>query len=183
MRTRMVRTMGIPLLAGSMALSPLVMAVQGLYSMDELLDAEVYDNAGEEVGEVENVLLGDDMSVHSLVIRTGDILGLGGRDVVAERGSFTVRPEQDDADDDDGEFDDVDYDVHMEGDQNSVKDLPEYDESWWNQTREGLQQAWENTKDTSENAWENTKEATSSAWQNVQEGAEELGDNAEDATN
>ena len=41
---------------------------------DELLDADVYDSNGEEIGEVEDILLGNDMSVHSLVIKPGDVL-------------------------------------------------------------------------------------------------------------
>ncbi|MCK7550748.1 PRC-barrel domain-containing protein [Marinobacter goseongensis] len=172
MRTPMIKAMTASLLAGSLALSTSAHAVEGLYSADELLDADVYDSSGKEIGEVEDILLGDDMAIHSLVIKTGDVLGLGGRDVVAERGSFTVRLEADD----DGikRFDDLDYQIHMEADSNAVKNLPEYDESWWNQTRSGLRQAWENTKKTSESAWENTKEATSSTWQNFKDGARDM---------
>ena len=163
-RTRLVRAMGISLIAGSMAFGLSAQAAQGLYSADELMDADVYDSNGEEIGEVEDILMSDDMSVHSLVIKTGDVLGLGGRDVVAERGSFTVRMEQDDKDDDD--FDDQDYEVHMEATQDEIK---------------GLRQAWENTKETSRSAWEDTKQATSSAWHNVKEGADKMSDRAEDA--
>lgn len=175
MRTRLIRAMGLSLVAGSMAVSLSAQAAQGLYSADDLMDAEVYDSSGEEVGEVENILMDDNMSVHSLVIRTGDVLGMGGRDVVAERGTFTLRME-----DDGDEFDDQDYQVHMEADQDGVKELPEYDESWWNQTSDSLSQAWENTKETSSSAWEDTKQATSSAWQNVKQGAERMTDGAED---
>ncbi|MFC4257794.1 PRC-barrel domain-containing protein [Marinobacter lacisalsi] len=181
MRTRLVRAMGISLVAGSMAYGLTANAAEGLYSADDLMDAEVYNSNGEEVGEVEDILMDDGMSVHSLIIRTGDVLGLGGRDVVAERGSFTVRLEQDD--DGDDAFDDQDYQVHMETGNEDIKALPEYDESWWNQTSASLQQAWENTKDISESAWENTKQATSSAWYNIRKGAEEMGDDIEEATN
>lgn len=180
MRTRLVRAMGLSLVAGSMAFSLSAHAAEGLYSADDLIDADVYDSAGEEVGEVEDILMGNDMSVHSLVIKTGDVLGLAGRDVVAERGSFTVRMEPDDDGDD---FDDQDYQVHIQATQDEIKALPEYDQSWWNQTSQGMQQAWENTKDISESAWENTKEATSSAWYNIREGAREVGNEIEEATN
>lgn len=179
MRTQLIRKFGVPLLAGSMALSFSATATEGLYSVDSLMDADVYDSAGEEIGEVEDVLLSDDMSVHSLIIETGAVLGMGGREVVAERGTFTVKVEQNENSE---TFDDIDYEVHMEATQDAVKSLPEYNEGWWNQTRESLRQAWENTKDISESAWENTKEATSSAWHNVREGAENLGDETEEAT-
>ncbi len=163
-RTRLIRAMGTTLIAGSLAFGLSAQAAQGLYSADELMDADVFDSNGEEIGEVEDILLGDDMSVHSLVIKTGDILGLGGSEVVIQRGTFTVSLDQDsDADN----FDDMEYQVHIEATQDEIKAMPEYDESWWNQTRDSLSQAWENTKETSRNAWEDTKQATSSAWQNV----------------
>lgn len=175
-RTPLFRSISYSLLAGGMALSLSATAAEGLYSADELMDADVYNANGEEIGEVEDILMGDNMAVHSLVIKTGDVLGLGGRDVVVERGSFTVKQESTGS-----EFDDIDYEVHMDIDEDSAADLPEYDESWWNQTRESLAQAWENTKDTSESAWENTKEASSSAWNELKQGAEEIGDETEEA--
>ncbi|MEX2473795.1 PRC-barrel domain-containing protein [Marinobacter sp.] len=178
MRTRLIKAMGISMLAGGLTLGTYAQASEGLYSTDELLDADVFDSAGEEIGEVEDVLLGDDMSVHSLVIKTGDVLGLGGRDVVAERGSFTLQLK--DSDDAMDRFDDLNYQVHLEADSEAVSSLPEYDESWWNQTRNSLSQAWENTKETSESAWENTKEATSSTWQNFKKGVSDMEDRATD---
>ncbi|WP_417521824.1 PRC-barrel domain-containing protein [Marinobacter sp.] len=174
MRKLTIRSMGASLIAGSIVLSVPAFAAEGLYSMDELMDANVFDSTGEEIGEVEDVLLTNDMSVHSLVIETGEVLGMGGGEVVAERGSFTVVT----VSDNEG-FDEVEYRVHMEMTQNELKQLPAYSEGWWNNTSESLQQAWKNTKDLSESAWENTKEATSSAWYNVKQGAEELGDEAE----
>ncbi|MCR8915143.1 PRC-barrel domain containing protein [Marinobacter panjinensis] len=175
MRTRLIRAMGTSLVAGSMAFSLSAHAAQGLYSADDLMDADVYDSSGEEIGEVANILMDDNMSVHSLVIKTGDVLGMGGRDVVAERGTFTLRLEEEG----DNEFDDQDYEVHMEATQDEIKALPEYDESWWNQTSDSLSQAWENTKESSRSAWEDTKQATSSAWQNLKQGVESMSDDAE----
>ncbi len=176
MRTRLIRAMGLSLVATSMTFSLSVHAAQGLYSADDLMDADVYDNNGEEIGEVENILMDDNMSVHSLVIKTGDVLGMGGRDVVAERGTFTLRLE----DEDDNEFDDQDYEIHMAATRDEIKALPEYDESWWNQTSDAMSRAWENTKETSRSAWEDTKQATSSAWQNITQGVENMSDSAED---
>lgn len=176
MRTRLIKAMSTSLLAGSMAFSMSANAAQGLYSSSDLMDADVYDSNGEEIGEVENILMDDNMSLHSLVIKTGDVLGLGGRDVVAERGTFTLRLEESA----DQEFDDHDYAVHMEATGEEIKALPEYDESWWNQTSNSMRQAWETTKETSRSAWEDTKEATSSAWQNVKQGAERLSNDAEE---
>lgn len=172
-----IRAMGATLLAGGMAMSSLAFAAEGLYTMDKLKDANVFDSTGEEIGEVEDILMSNDMSVHSLVIQTGEILGLGGNEVVAERGTFTVVTGSGNAG-----FGGVEYEVHMEMTQDELKKLPEYNEDWWNQTSQSLQQAWENTKEVSESAWENTKQASSSAWYNVKQGVEKMGDKVEKAT-
>ncbi len=176
MRTRLIRAMGISVVASSMAFGLSAHAAQGLYSADDLMEADVYDSSGEEIGEVQNILMDDSMSVHSLVIRTGDVLGMGGRDVVAERGTFTLRMEEEG----DTGFEDLDYEVHMEATQDEIKALPEYDESWWNKTSDAMSQAWENTKETSRSAWQDTREATSSAWQNIKQGVKSMSDGAED---
>ena len=59
MRTQLIRKLGVPLLAGTMALSFSATATEGLYSVDALLDADVYDADGKEIGEVEDILLPD----------------------------------------------------------------------------------------------------------------------------
>lgn len=175
MRARLIQAMGISLVASSMAFSLSAHAAQGLYSADDLMDADVHDSSGQEIGEVENILMDDSMSVHSLVIKTGDVLGMGGRDVVAERGTFTLRMEEEG----DDQFGDLDYEVHMEATQDEIKALPEYDESWWNQTSDAMSRAWENTKETSQSAWQDTKQATSSAWQNIKQGVDGMTDGSQ----
>ncbi|MDZ7781442.1 MAG: PRC-barrel domain-containing protein [Halioglobus sp.] len=173
-------TLSATLLTGGLALSMSAVAAQGLYSADDLLDADVYASDGEEIGEVEDLLLGDDMSIHSLVIELDSMLGMGGREVVAMRGTFTVRPEE--SKKGENEFGDIDYEVHLDSSKDAIKDLPEYSKSWWQKTQAALVNAWEETMDTSESAWESTKEATSSAWHKLREGAEGLGDDVEAAT-
>lgn len=177
MKSRFIKKLGAPLLAGSLTLSFSAIAAQGLYSVDELMDAEVYDSTGEEIGEVEDILLGDDMSVQALIIETGEILGMGGREVVAKRGTFTVR-----TDSDDDEFDDIEYEVHMEATQEALKSFPQYDENWWLETRQELEQAREKTNRNVRSAWESTEEATASAWDKTKQEVESLGDAIERET-
>lgn len=177
MKKPFVKTFGAPLLAGTLTLSFSAIAAQGLYTADEIMDANVYDSTGENIGEVEDILLGDDMSVQALVIETGDILGLGGREVVAQRGTFTLRTESADS-----EFDDIEYEVHMEATQDAVKKYPEYTEDWWTDTRKELNKAWAKTKRNTKSAWESTKEASASAWNKTKDGVEEMGDKIERAT-
>lgn len=172
---RVFRNLSASLLVGGIALSNPALAAEGLYSADGLTDANVYDSSGKDVGEVEDILLGDDMSVHSIILETGGVLGMGGRELVVERGNFTVQPT-------DGKqnWDDIDYEVHIDATQDEIKQYPQYDEGWWNQTSQALANAWENTKETTANAWENTKEATSSAWQNTKDAVESMTDEAEE---
>jgi sporulation protein YlmC with PRC-barrel domain len=177
MSKSIIRTAGVSLLAGGMAMSLSAFAAEGLYTMEELKDADVFDSTGEEIGEVKDILMSNDMSVHSLVIQTSEILGLGSSEVVAERGTFTVVTESGNAG-----YDSIEYEVHMEMTQDELKELPEYTEDWWNETSQSLQQAWENTKEVSDSAWENTKQASSSTWYNIKQSVEEMGNEVEQAT-
>lgn len=51
---------------------------QGLYSADELMDADVYlqNDDSKVIGEVEDILLDDNMQVAALVVESDDVLGL-----------------------------------------------------------------------------------------------------------
>lgn len=176
MRMQLTKSAGACLLAGAMVLSFAATAAEGLYSADGLMDAEVFSSTGEEVGDVEDILMGDAMNVHSLVIETDALLEMGGREIVAERGTFTVKTLEG------GEWDDIEYEVHLQATEEEMKNFPVYDKGWWNQTTQALAQAWENTQEISASAWESTKQATGAAWQNIQQGLEELGDEVEQAT-
>ncbi len=165
MTTHTMRKLGIPLLAGAMGLSFAAIAddhnmnAQGLYSSKDLLGAEVFDANGDEVGNVEDILLSNDMGLYSIVVQTNEFLGIGERDVIVQRGNFTVRSV-----DESPVFGDVNYNVHVTSAGEELKGFSEYSEEWWNETQTELNQAWESTKDTTESAWENTKQATASAW-------------------
>ncbi|WP_373185660.1 PRC-barrel domain-containing protein [Halopseudomonas sp.] len=179
MNTPTIRKMGIPLLAGAMGLSFSVFAedhemhAQGLYSAEDLLGAEVFDANGDEVGNVEDILLGNDMGLHSIVVQTNEFLGIGERDVVVKRGDFTAR-----VTDDNPMFGDVSYNVHVTAAGEELKGFEEYSEEWWNSTKENLNKAWKNTKETTQSAWENTKHATATAWHNTKESMERDDDKA-----
>lgn len=176
MRNQLARTMSASLLAGGMALSFSVTAAEGLYSAEALMDADVYADSGNRVGEVEDVLLGNDMAVQALVVETGEVLGMGGREIVVKKGSFTVEavtsapPDQ------------VAYNVRVTASEAEMTEFDEYDNDWWERTRKQASQAWENTKAGAASAWENTQEVTSSIWDDIRESVEEAGDQIEDST-
>ncbi|MGM8931550.1 PRC-barrel domain containing protein [Salinicola halophyticus] len=130
---------------------------QGLYSADELMDADVYlsGQKDDDVGDVEDILLGEDMSVQALVVEAGGVLDMGDKDFVVEKGDFTVETQHND------DLDDIEYRVVVDMDKDELKQQPEYDNDWWNQARKQAADAWENTKQGASSAWHDTKSATS----------------------
>ncbi|MGM8849984.1 PRC-barrel domain containing protein [Salinicola halophyticus] len=130
---------------------------QGLYSADELMDADVYlsGQKDDDVGDVEDILLGEDMSVQALVVEAGGVLDMGDKDFVVKKGDFTVETQHND------DLDDIEYRVVVDMDKDELKQQPEYDNDWWNQARKQAADAWENTKQGASSAWHDTKSATS----------------------
>jgi len=60
----------------------------GLYSADQLLDADVYmQGSDKSVGEIDDVILDNNMSVKSFVVETENAFGLDGQ-------SYVVQPDQ-----------------------------------------------------------------------------------------
>lgn len=176
MQSKSFNVFKMSLLAGGIALSLSAHAAEGLYSADDLMDADVYDSSGEEIGEIEDVLLDDGMQVHSLIMETDTLLDMGGREVVLERGNFTVKPSEKS----DNTWDDVEYEVHVDASQKEIKQFEEYNKGWWNETKKTMANAWEKTQDGASSAWENTKEATSSAWHNTKDAIGNMGDETQD---
>lgn len=131
--------------------------VQGLYSADELMDADVYlqSSPDEDVGDVEDILLGEDMSVQALVVEAGGVLDMGDKEFVVKQGDFRVETSQDD------NLDTIRYRVVLDLDRDSLKQQPAYNNDWWQQAKTQAAGAWENTKQGAASAWQGTKDATS----------------------
>lgn len=141
---------------------------QGLYSTDDLLDAEVYlaDNEDEQIGEVENILLNDDMQVQALVIESGSTLGMGGREVVIDSENFRLET----INEDDGE---IEHRVIVDSSEADLQDLPEYDADWWNEARQQAREAWQNTREGAESAWQRTRKGAQRAADNISDSLDE----------
>lgn len=176
MRKPCMRKLAAIVLAGTVAWSVSAGAAEGLYSAENLIGAPVHDSEGKRVGTVDDLLLGDTMAVHSLVVHTNSVLGLGGREIVAEQGTFTV-----DTVAAESAFKDIAYEVHMTVSGEEMENLPEYDAGWWNRTSDRLEQAWENTREGSRNAWERAQEVGSSVWEDIRESAESVGETVDEA--
>ena len=157
------QTLGVATLAaGSVMMSQIALAQdntgpQGLYSADELMDADVFlsSKPNEDIGDVEDILLGEDMSVQALVVEAGGVLDMGDKDFVVQKGDFTVETNNDD------NLDNIEYRVLLDMDESTLKQQPEYDNDWWQQAKTQAAEAWENTKQGASSAWEDTKAATS----------------------
>lgn len=145
------------LLAGGMTIATAAQAdLQGLYSADELLDADVYTNVegSKSIGEIEDILLDDNMRVHSIVIETGNLLDLGEKQYVIETGKFSVETMNSD------NLDDLEYRIVVNLSEQDITGQPAYTDTWWNNARESAQDAWEKTKEGASSAWDSTREAT-----------------------
>ncbi|WP_129140279.1 PRC-barrel domain-containing protein [Modicisalibacter coralii] len=166
------------LLAGGLTLATAATAApQGLYSADELTDAEVYgkDNPSEEIGDVEDVLLDDNMQVQALVIDTGNLLDMGSKQYVIQTGHFTVETENGD------DLDNIEYKVHVDLTEQEITQQPEYTNDWWNQTKQATAKAWQNTKQSAESAWQNTKAATSELLMDAGQAIDKAGEKTQQA--
>lgn len=152
---------------------------QGLYSADELMDAEVYSNQKDSssIGDVEDVLLDESMKLHSLVIDTGNLLDMGQNQYVIEQGQFSVETHNSE------NREEMQYRVIVNMTEEQITQQPEYDNNWWTETKQTALQAWQNTKQAASSAWQDTKQATSNALNNAGEAVEEAGNETQQAAN
>ncbi|TLF51641.1 PRC-barrel domain containing protein [Halomonas urmiana] len=167
-------------LAGSLALSAGAMAApQGLYSADELMDADVYSSTGtEQIGEVEDILLDNDMQVRALVIDTGNLLDLKGeQQFVVEAGKFTVETQNGNS------LEEIEYRVNVDLSEAELAEQPTYTNDWWQNARQDAHQAWEQTKEGAASAWESTQEGASRALDRIGQALENVGEKTQDAAN
>lgn len=162
----LLATVSAAMLAGGMALAAAAQAdLQGLYSADELLDADVYTSAdtGESIGEVEDILLDDGMRVHALVIETGNLLDMGEKQYVIEAGQFSVETFNSDS------LDRLEYRVMVDLSEQDITEQPAYTDNWWNEAKQNTRDAWGKTKEGASSAWEKTKEGTADVLDRAEE--------------
>lgn len=127
---------------------------QGVYSADDIMDADVYftDGSGEEVGDVEDILFDDDMRITAIVVESGSTLGLGGREIVVEADYFTLETMTEP----DG---DTEHRIMLDATSQEVENFPAYDMDWWEQAQANAVDAWQSTRDGAQSAWQSTREA------------------------
>lgn len=165
-------TLGIAALLGTLPLGALAeeerreQQPQGLYSADDILDADVVlsDNLDDEVGEVEDILLDEAMQVKALVIESDSVLGLGGRKIVVEAGRFNLHSDEEA----DG---DTRHRVELTGSPEELENYPEYDDDWWQRARDRSREAWSQAQEGAQSAWQSTREGAEQVWETTRENA------------
>jgi|GEM_PF-1162767 len=146
---------------------------QGLYSADQLLEADVYlNNSDDQVGEIEDVILDNNMTIKSFIVESGGNFSLGGKSYVVDPNQLNVTANEGDS------VLEPEYRVTLNASSEELESFPVYDVSWWNKAQTQASQAWEQTKDTAGTAWTNVKQGTS----NLVDKAGNLTGNAADAT-
>lgn len=69
-------------------------AVGQLCSVEKLIGTNVTDTAGDELGEIDNLIFDQDQNrITYVVMSTGEILGLGGKNVLVPWSAFTFTPD------------------------------------------------------------------------------------------
>lgn len=127
---------------------------QGMYSAEDILDAEVFfaNGSGDEIGEVDDILFDEEMRIDALVVESGSVLGLGGREIVVSTDYFTLETQTEG----DGE---TEHRIILDATTEEVESFPTYDRDWWEQTKANAQDAWQTTRDGAQSAWQSTREA------------------------
>lgn len=156
------------LVAGGLAFGSSAMAAtEGLYSSDELLDADVYtqDDPDDEIGEVEDILLDNAMQVRAIVIDTGNLLDMGEKQYVLEAGQFTVETRNG------NDLDAIEYRIVVDMSEEEIIQQPEYTNDWWQNARQGAHEAWEQTKQGASQALDRIGGALENVGERTQEAA------------
>lgn len=144
-RKATVYTLTGAILAASSAAT--MAAPDGLYSAEELMDADVYlADSQEQIGEVEDVIFDSSLAIQSFVIETDEVLGLGGESYVVAASELRIATVAD------GEDDDPEYRVTLDATLEDMKAYPEYSDSWWNDVRAQAGDIWQQTKETAQGA-------------------------------
>ena len=144
--------------SNTMAANTAASQAQGMYSADRLLDAPVYakGNDNDAIGEVDDVLLDNNMQIQKFVVETKGKFGvLGGKSYVVSPDQLTVRTKTT------GKATKPDYRVELNMTRNDLGNEPVYNDSWWTNAQNQADQAWQDTKSATSSAWTKVKSTTS----------------------
>ncbi|GAA3900437.1 hypothetical protein GCM10022228_08670 [Halomonas cibimaris] len=152
---------------------------QGIYSADSIMEADVYivNGSDKPIGEVEDILLDEQMKVSGLVVESGDILGLGGRELVVATPYFSLQTYADKEDDD---VNRTEHRVMINATSEEMEQFPAYSRDWWQQAKANAKSAWQTTQQGAESAWQTTQKSAREIWQKTRQATSDM---TEDSAN
>ena len=128
---------------------------EGVYSADRLLDADVYTSgSNKQVGEIDDVILDNNMRISAFIVETDGKFGLGGKSYVVSPDQLSVETLAGD------KATEPNYRVTLNAESNQLSGYPEYNDSWWNNAQSQANDAWAQTKESAGDAWTRLKEGT-----------------------
>lgn len=175
-RTTLATTVGLLVAGLTIAGAHAQFEPQGLYSNRAILDAEVYFEAApdSQPSEIVDMLLGDDMQVHALVIRSHEDVGQDGDYIVITNAHYRLVTHEENGE--------TTHDVLVDANEDALAAMPRYDQDWWDMARQRSRDAWHSAGEGADSAWHQTREGADRvgegaerAWERTQEGAERAG--------
>lgn len=151
---------------------------QGMYSADQLMDADVYakGDSKNSIGEIEDVLLDNGMKIQSFVVETKGKLGLvGGKSYVVSPNNLTVQTLKTE------HASEPNYRINLDMTRDDLSSQPIYSDSWWTNTQKQASDAWQETKHGANSAWNSVKNTTSDWFNDGKNQAQDAADATSDA--
>ncbi len=149
-------------------------APNGLFSADALMDSDVtMADSQVQVGEIEDVIFDNSLTIQSFVVETDSAFGLDGKAYLVDPDKLQVQT----LTDDDGE---PEYRITLDASAEELEGYPEYSDSWWNDAQSQAGDAWEQTRESAQNAWTQIKETTSEIVESGDEATDEAVDESEE---
>jgi len=98
-----------------------------MVSLDNLMGSSARTSDGEEVGNIEDILIDSDGQIKAIVVGVGGFLGIGAKDVAISWDHVSVAP---DADNGAATLSPNDFVIQVNVTEDQLRDAPEFDRSW-----------------------------------------------------
>ena len=125
-----------------------------------------------DLGEVNDLLLGRDGEIDFAILGIGGFLGIGERDVLVNMDALQIARDGDDA---------TDYFLILNASQEEIENAPEFDSTAVNEAEQAAENAAEGTEEAAEDAVETTEDAVEGVEQSTENAAEDAEQAAQDA--
>lgn len=180
-RQKLIRMMCIAVMTAAITGSSAALAnaqPQGLYSAGQLIGSSVYTSSGHKnVGQLQDIIFDNNMTIQSFVVGTRNALGLGGKSYVVNTDQARV---------DTGQHSDSthpNYTVIINFNAKQLKNQPVYSNSWWNKAKSQASDAWNQSKQSAQSAWTHIKQGSKSLLKSAERAVHSAAQSTANATN